>query len=76
MNLYSENIRDWEHHLLDFWPDPGDYSLELQLIGKDQRSTGKLLGIEAVRLRERRPRVSGFAYDKNRNWRTDPVLYE
>jgi hypothetical protein len=76
MNLYDETTQEWEHHLLDFWPDPGKYILELRLVGKDQRSTGKLLGIEAVRLRERRPRVTGFAYDKDNDWRKNPILYE
>jgi len=38
MNLYSETTIPWESHLLDFWPDPGKYDLELRLIGKDHRS--------------------------------------
>ncbi|MFA6126035.1 MAG: glycoside hydrolase family 172 protein [Bacteroidales bacterium] len=76
MNLYDEKVKEWEHHLLDFWPDPGNYTLQLRLVGKDQRSTGDLLGIESVRLRERRPRVTGFAFDKDRDWKTNPVLYE
>ncbi len=76
MNLYGEKVGEWEHHLLDFWPDPGDYNLELRLVGQDHRSTGKILGIESVRLRERRPRVIGFAYDKDNDWRTNPKLYE
>ena len=76
MNLYAPEIKEWEHHLLDFWPDPGDYTLQLRLAGKDQQSTGQLLGIESVRLRERRPRVTGFAFDKDRDWKKDPVLYE
>jgi hypothetical protein len=76
MNLYDPKVMEWEHHLLDFWPDPGEYSLELRLTGKDQRSTNNLLGIESVRLRERRPRVTGFAYDKDKDWKKDPLLYE
>lgn len=76
MNLYDSKIYEWEHHLLDFWPDPGDYILELRLVGKDQFSTGKILGIESVRLRERRPRVTDFAFDKNNNWKSNPKLYE
>ncbi len=75
MNLYDKNVREWEHHLLDFWPDPGNYEIELRLIGQDQRSSGKILGIESVRLRERRPRVTEFGYEKKRDWRTNPVLY-
>jgi len=69
-------VKEWEHHLLDFWPDPGDYRLELRLVGKDHLSSGTLLGIESVRLRERRPRVTGFAFDRDNDWRTDPKLYD
>jgi hypothetical protein len=76
MNLYNEKVRDWEHHLLDFWPDPGKYTLELRLVGKDHFSAGTKLGIESVRLRERRPRVSDYAFDKDHDWKTDPKLYE
>jgi len=76
MNLYDEAVREWEHHLLDFWPDPGQYKLELRLVDRDHRSTGDLLGIESVRLRERRPRVTDFAFDKDNDWKTNPILYE
>lgn len=76
MNLYDEKVHEWEHHLLDFWPDPGNYTLELRLVGKDHFSTGHKLGIESVRLRERRPRVSGYAFDKDNDWMTNPKLYE
>jgi hypothetical protein len=75
MNLYSEEIGSWEHPLLDFWPDPGRYQLVLRLTGKDRRSNGELLGIEAVRLRERRPRVENYAFDKDNDWMKDPKLY-
>jgi hypothetical protein len=76
MNLYDETVHEWEHHLLDFWPEPGNYNLQLRYIGKDQRSTGKLLGIESVRLRERRPRVTGFAFNQDSDWTKNPILYE
>ncbi len=75
LNLYSRKVRGWEHHLLDFWPEVGDYKLELRLVGKDHYSKGRKLGVEAVRLRERRPRVEGFAYDKDNNWKKNPKLY-
>jgi hypothetical protein len=75
MNLYKENVCEWEHHLLDFWPDTGDYSLEIRLEGKDPSSKGEKLGIESVRLRERRPRVKKFAFDKDNDWMTNPKLY-
>jgi len=76
MDLYDQEVHEWEHHLLDFWPDPGSYILELRLAGKNHFSTGKKLGIESVRLRERRPRVAEFAYDKDNDWETEPKLYE
>jgi len=76
VNLYDKEVHEWEHHLLDFWPEPGDYSLELRLVGQDHFSTGKALGIESVRLRERRPRVTGYAFDKDNDWKTNPKLYE
>lgn len=76
MNLYDKSVLEWEHHLLDFWPEIGDYRLEIRLVGKDPYSTGTLLGIESVRLRERRPRVTSFAYDRDNNWKTNPILYE
>lgn len=76
MNLYSEKMLDWEHHLLDFWPDPGNYTLELRLAGKDHLSSGHKLGIESVRLRYRRPRVTDFAFDKDNDWKSNPKLYD
>jgi hypothetical protein len=76
MNLYSDKICNWEHHLLDFWPDPGNYTIELRPLGKDYFSSGKKLGIESVRLRERRPRVTDYAFDKENDWRKNPRLYE
>lgn len=76
MDLYNEKVREWEHHLLDFWPETGNYTLELRLVGKNHLSTGEKLGIESVRLRERRPRVTDFAFDKDNDWKTNPKLYE
>ncbi len=75
MNLYSEEIQPWDHYLLDFWPDPGEYVLSLKWVGQDKNSFGNKLGIEAVRLRERRPRVKEYAFDKDNDWKTNPKLY-
>ncbi len=75
MNLYNDKTEPYEYHLLDFWPEPGKYDLELKLIGKDQRSSGEMLGIEAVRLRERRPKVTEYAFDKDNDWKANPKLY-
>jgi len=76
MDLYSADIISREHHLLDFWPDPGEYKLRLECVGKNTASTGHYLGIESVRLRERRPRVRKYAHEAQKNWRTDPVLHD
>jgi hypothetical protein len=75
MDFYDAKVATREFHLLDFWPDPGAYTLRLQCVGRNQLSSGFYLGIESVRLRERRPRVSQFGFDKNKDWRKDPKLY-
>ncbi len=59
---------------MDFWPEPGDYTLRLECVGKDRDSSGYFLGIESVRLRERRPRVKDWAQDKDKDW-PRPILY-
>ncbi|MDQ1257887.1 MAG: hypothetical protein QG656_2495, partial [Candidatus Hydrogenedentes bacterium] len=38
-------------------------------------SKGNYLGIDAVLLRERRPRVKEYAHDKDNDWRENPLLY-
>jgi len=76
IDLYHAGPSPWEWHLLDFWPDPGQYTLRLECVGKNPKSTGYFLGIESIRLRERRPRVKQWARDKEKDWRKDPVLYE
>ena len=76
MDLYSKDITSKEYHLLDFWPEPGKYSLKLQCQGKNPLSTGCYLGIESVRLRQRRPRTEKYAHDKDKDWKVKPVLYK
>ncbi len=76
MDFYTPEVENREFHLLDFWPDPGTYTLRLECVGKDPRSQGYYLGIESVRLRERRPRVMKYGFDKNNDWRKHPLLYE
>jgi hypothetical protein len=75
MNLYAQDTHEWEHYLLDFWPDPGEYELTLKPVGTDRMSAGNSLALEAVRLRERRPRVTEYALDKENDWKTNPILY-
>lgn len=75
MDFYSAEIVSEEFHLLDFWPDPGEYTLRLECVGKNALSQGHYLGIDSVRLRERTPRVRGWAHDKEKDWRVSPILY-
>lgn len=75
MDFYSKDVKNREFHLLDFWPDPGVYKLRLECVGKNVTSEGHYLGIESVRLRERRPRVNQMGHDKTKDWKTDPKLY-
>ena len=75
LDLYAERASDWELHLLDFWPDPGKHTLRLECVGKTPQSTGYYLGIESLRLRERRPRVTEWARDKDNDWRKQPILH-
>jgi hypothetical protein len=75
IDLYSPEITSQEFHLLDFWPEPGRHVLRLQGEGKNPASSGYCLGLESVRLRERRPRVAEYAHERDRDWRKDPVLH-
>jgi hypothetical protein len=76
IDLYSPKIVNEEVHLLDFWPEPGSYMLRLECVGKNAQSQGYYAGLESLRLRERRPRVTEFGHDKDKDWRKQPVLYE
>lgn len=75
-DLYSAEVANKEVHLLDFWPEPGIYKLRLECVGKNAKSEGYFLGIESARLRERRPRVAEMGWDKARDWRKSPKLYD
>ena len=76
LDLYRAKRALWEYHIMDFWPEPGEYHLRLQCVGKNEDSEGYGIGVNAVRFRERRPRVKAFGYDKNKDWRKEQVLYE
>ena len=76
IDLYSGDVRSREVHLLDFWPEPGEYQLRLECVGKNPISGGYYLGIESVRLRERRPRVTEYGHDKDKDWKVKPLLYD
>jgi hypothetical protein len=75
VDLFSADIANEEFHLLDFWPEPGTYTLRLECVGKNPQSSGFFLGLESVRVRERRPRVTTYGHDKAKDWRQKPLLY-
>lgn len=76
VDFFKAKLANEEVHLLDFWPDPGRYTLRLECVGKNPASQGYYLGIESVRLRERRPRVAEYGHDREKDWRKEPVLYQ
>ncbi|MBN2024686.1 MAG: DUF2961 domain-containing protein [Pirellulales bacterium] len=76
IDLYAAKPDLREFHLMDFWPEPGTYTLRLECVGRNHLSTGDTLGVNSVRLRERRPRVKAFGYDKDKDWRKEQVLYD
>jgi hypothetical protein len=77
IDLYNDKADNFEYHLLDFWPEPGKYTFTLKCVGTNAKSSGGLqLGLESVRLRERRPRVVQYGYDKNKDWRKNPTVFE
>jgi hypothetical protein len=75
MDFYSTKVENKEFHLLDFWPEPGKHVLRLECVGKRPISDGFYLGLESVRLRERRPRVFEMGWDKDKDWKKNPVVY-
>ncbi|MBP7934661.1 MAG: DUF2961 domain-containing protein [Phycisphaerae bacterium] len=75
LDFYAAQIDSSEFHLLDFWPEPGNYTLRLECVGKNIASESWGLGLESVRLRERRPRVTTMGHDKDKDWRQNPRLY-
>jgi hypothetical protein len=75
-DLYSAKIANEEVHLLDFWPEPGDYKLRWECIGKNPMSSGYYCGLESVRLRERRPRVMQYGFERDKDWKKEPKLYQ
>jgi hypothetical protein len=76
INLYRPEPDLREFHLIDFWPDPGNYTLRLKCVGKDRLSTGYNIGVNSIRLRERRPRVKTFGYDRDNDWTKEQLFYK
>ena len=38
LDFYSAKVANEEVHLLDFWPEPGPYTLRLECVGQERRS--------------------------------------
>jgi hypothetical protein len=75
MDFYRAELGSAEYHLLDFWPAPGRHTLRLECVGRHGHSAGYFCGIESVRLRERRPRVTAMGHERDQDWRVEPKLY-
>jgi len=75
LDFYADTAERHEFQLLDFWPEPGTFTLRLECVGKNLRSSGYACAVESVRLLERRPRVARFGHDKDKDWRENPTLY-
>jgi hypothetical protein len=43
LDFYSPQIVNTEFHLLDFWPEPGDYTLRLECVGRVRPRPGPRL---------------------------------
>ena len=75
IDLYKPDTDLWEFHIMDFWPDPGKYTLRLQCVGKNRKSDNYYIGINSIRLRERLPHVKALEYDKDKDWRKQQRIY-
>ncbi|MBN1126722.1 MAG: DUF2961 domain-containing protein [Sedimentisphaerales bacterium] len=76
IDLYNDTSDVDDYQLMDFWPEPGRYTLRLECIGHNHLSSGGQIRINSVRLRERRPRVERFGYLKDHDWRANPILID
>ena len=75
LDLYTPETGIREVPLLDFYPERGTHVVRLVCSGRNPLSTGCWLGLDSLRLRERRPRVAQYGWDRDRDWRSEQVLY-
>ncbi len=75
LDLYTPETEVSEFPLLDFWPEAGHHVLRLECAGQNPLSEGCWLGLDSVRLRERRPRVEEYGWDREKDWREERRLY-
>ncbi|MEW6073965.1 MAG: glycoside hydrolase family 172 protein [Planctomycetota bacterium] len=75
VDLYTPETAVREFPLLDLWPAAGPHVLRLECTGQNPLSKGAWLGLDSLRLRERRPRVEEYGWDRDKDWRTERILY-
>jgi len=75
LDLYTAETDLKEFPLLDFYPEVGQHKLRMVCVGQNPQSTGCWLGFDSLRLRERRPRVAEYGWDKDKDWREEQILY-
>ncbi|MBN1591433.1 MAG: DUF2961 domain-containing protein [Pirellulales bacterium] len=76
IDLYQDKSEVDDLQIMDFWPEPGTYTLRLQCVGRNHLSSGHAIGVNSVRLRERRPRVKEIGYLKDHDWREEQILID
>jgi len=76
LDTWRSEESSYEYHLMDFWPDPGQYTVRFQWTGRNEASFGDQLAIRSVRLRERRPRVEAIGLHRNDDWTKEQFLYQ
>ena len=75
VDFYTKETAVTEFPLLDLWPAAGRHVLRLECTGKNPLSDAHWLGLDSLRLRERRPRVEEYGFDQHKDWRAERVLY-
>jgi len=76
LDLYNEDFDIHEFQVMDFWPEPGKYTLRLECVGQNIDANGNRIGVNSIRLRERRPRVERIGYLKDHDWRKEQILID
>ncbi|MFH2001514.1 MAG: hypothetical protein ABIK28_17660 [Planctomycetota bacterium] len=49
--------------------------IRLVCTGRNPLSKQNWLGLDSIRLRERRPRVERYGWDWDKNWKEERILY-
>ena len=75
LDLYTAETGVEEFPLLDFWPGKGEHLLRMVCTGKNPLSSKHWIGVDTIRIRERRPRVEQYAWDKEKDWQKEMILY-